>query len=67
MLCIALTGSASGNALEIGTKIRKKLKKLNDTFRESNHRGTVPEGTVRALVVIIVSVKLHNHHILLGG
>ena len=51
--------------LEIGTKFRKKLKKLNDTFRMSSQRRTVPEGTVRALVIVVVPIERHDEHILL--
>ena len=52
--------------VEIGTIFLKKIKKLNDTLRKSRQWRTVPEGTVRALSVVIIPVKSHYKHILLG-
>ena len=54
-----------GTPRGIGTKNKKKLKKLNDTFSKSGQRRTVPEGTVRSLVVVIVPIERHDEHILL--
>ena len=50
---------------KMGSKIEKVYKELNDTFRLGRQGRTVPEGTVRALVVVIVSVKFHDHPVLL--